>query len=262
MEAQHLGSPLIEPVHYFLGLLKVVDVDLDQVNSLRERGADAVDEITKDIGDLRLAFDRADVETTPLRRRLRSRLGKSADKKNGHLRRSPQSRTAFRFSEAFVKHGVVKPIHLLSILVEANILCVADLLRDLRLSRELLLETSTKIAISSSSQEKAEESSLANWERIFQSVTGQGWSFGWMRFIREDVLFWRFEASKAGIHHCRRRGHHRRYYRVGSRNLSMSVIHGPKSSRRHHHRLHHQLPPRSQSSPPFHNKTSLPKQTK
>ena len=55
MEAQHLGSPLIEPVHYFLGLLKVVDVDLDQANSLRERGADAVDEITKDIRDLRLA---------------------------------------------------------------------------------------------------------------------------------------------------------------------------------------------------------------
>src|SRR5258705_2661028 len=70
MEAQHLGSPLIEPVHYFLGLLKVVDVDLDQVNSLRERGAVAVEEITQDIGDLRLAFDRADVETTPLRRRL------------------------------------------------------------------------------------------------------------------------------------------------------------------------------------------------
>ena len=203
MEAQHLGSPLIEPVHYFLGLLKVVDVDLDQVNSLRERGADAVDEITKDIGDLRLAFDRADVETTPLRRRLRSRLGKSADKKNGHLRRSPQSRTAFRISEAFVKSGEVKPIHLLSILVEANIPCIAELLQDLRLSRELLLEASTKIAISNGTLEKAaaEESSVSNWERIFHSLTNRGWSLGWMRFIRKDVLFWRVEASKAGIHH-------------------------------------------------------------
>ena len=201
MEAQHLGSPLIEPAHYFLGLLKIVDVDLDQVKSLRERDDAAVEEITQDIGDLRLAFDRADVETTPLRRRLRSRLGKSADKKHGHLRRSSQSRTAFKISEAFVKSGVVKPIHLLSILVEANIPCIAELLQELRLSRDLLLEASTKIAISSAAPETEQESSVTNWERIFHSLTDQGWSLVWMRFIREDVLFWRFEATKAGIHH-------------------------------------------------------------
>ena len=100
-----------------------------------------------------------------------------------------------------MKHGVVKPIHLLSILVEANIPCLADLLRDLRLSREILLEASTKIAISSGSPEKAEESLVANWERTVHRLTSQGWSFGWMRFIREDVLFWRFEASKQDIHH-------------------------------------------------------------
>ena len=82
-------------------------------------------EITQDLADLRLAFDRADVETTPLRRQLRSRLGKSADKKYGRLHRSSQSRTAFKISEAFVKSGVLKPIHLLSILVEANIPCIA-----------------------------------------------------------------------------------------------------------------------------------------
>ena len=159
-----------------------------------------MDEITKDIGDLRLAFDRADVETTPLRRQLRSRLGKSADKKNGHLRRSPQSRTAFRISEAFVKSGAVKPIHLLSILAEANIPCIAELLRDMRLSRELLLEASTKIAISNGTPEKApaEESLVAHWERIFDSLTKQGWSLGWTRFFRKDVLFWRVEASKDG----------------------------------------------------------------
>ena len=125
IEARHLGSPLIEPVHYFLGLLKVVDVDLDQINSLREMSTAVVGEITQDLADLRLAFDRADVETTPLRRQLRSRLGKSADKKYGRLHRSSQSRTAFKISEAFVKSGVLKPIHLLSILVEANIPCIA-----------------------------------------------------------------------------------------------------------------------------------------
>ena len=45
------------------------------------------------------------------------------------------------------------------------------------------------------------ESLVANWERIFDSLTNQGWSVGWTRIIRKDVLFWRVEASKDGLHY-------------------------------------------------------------
>ena len=47
----------------------------------------------------------------------------------------------------------------------------------------------------------SEESSVANWERIFHSLTSQGWSLGWIRCIHRDMLIWRVEASKDRIRH-------------------------------------------------------------
>ena len=202
IEAQHLGWQLIEPAHYFLAMLKVVDVDLHRVINLRDKDATA-HQITKDVADLRLAFDRADVETTLVRRRLRNRLRKSGNKKNGHLHRSLQSRTVFRISEAFAKSHRVKPIHLLSILIEASIPGIDEVLQDSTLNRNLLLEASTKIAISDVSvgEARPEESLLLHWERTFHKVGSQGWSVSWMRFVCEDTLFWRVQASKDGMSH-------------------------------------------------------------
>jgi hypothetical protein len=202
IEAQHLGSPLIEPAHYFLGLLKVVDIDLDRVLDLRGLGGSA-DQIRRDVTDLRLAFDRANVETTLVRRQLRNRLRKGPDQNNGHLRRSTQSRIAFKISEAFAKSGMLKPIGLLSILIEFSIPCIDEVLQDLTQNRDLLLDASTKVALSAAApgEKRADESPLQQWERTFHNLTTQGWSVNWTRFISEDILFWRVEATKDGISH-------------------------------------------------------------
>ena len=73
----------------------------------------------------------------------------------------------------------------------------------MKFNRLLLREAAKKIAILNGMPEKApsEESSVANWERIFHSLTSQGWSLGWIRCIHKDMLIWKIEASKDRIRH-------------------------------------------------------------
>lgn len=70
-------------------------------------------------------------------------------------------------------------------------------------NRSLLQEALKRLAISKGMPENAppEESPVTNWERLFHRLTTQGWSLGWIRCIRGDMLLWRVEASKDGIHH-------------------------------------------------------------
>ena len=70
-------------------------------------------------------------------------------------------------------------------------------------NRSLLLAASKRVALSKIIPENApnENLSAANWRRLFHRLTSQGWSLGWIRCIRQDMLLWRVEASKDGIHH-------------------------------------------------------------
>src|SRR5476649_1752122 len=77
LEARHSHSSEIQPAHFFLGLLKLVDIDVAHLaEGWQTEGRDSVEQISADIAALRFVFSKSFIETTPLRRRLRSRLSK------------------------------------------------------------------------------------------------------------------------------------------------------------------------------------------
>ena len=77
LEAQHLDHTEIQPEHFLLGLLKIVDIDVIKlVEVWQEEGRESVEQISSDISAVRSVFSDSSVDTTMLRRRLRRRLGR------------------------------------------------------------------------------------------------------------------------------------------------------------------------------------------
>jgi ATP-dependent Clp protease ATP-binding subunit ClpC len=112
LEAKHLGSKQIDPAHLFLGLLKIVDLDLERV--LARTGIDST-EVESQVDLLRLCFGEYDLDTTQIRRRLRRYLKKGEPIEGKiRLRRSQGARETFAKAEklAEVAGGNVHPIHL------------------------------------------------------------------------------------------------------------------------------------------------------
>jgi hypothetical protein len=121
LEARNLGAREIEPTHFFLGLLKVVDLSVGFVAQYFQKGRqDSMDQLSKDVLDLRSVFIEGGVESTPTRRRLRAHLHKGLKETEGRLRRRADSRTLFLKAETEA-HEVVKPVHLLSAIFGAEI---------------------------------------------------------------------------------------------------------------------------------------------
>lgn len=124
LEARNLGSGRLGPAHFFLGLLKIVDIDID---SLLERlaGIDPTrgSDVRADLRRLQDVFEDAGIRTTQLRRRLRLQIrdgtgaGTSGE---GRLRRDSASRAAFVLAADISTTGdnMVRPIHLLLALLQ------------------------------------------------------------------------------------------------------------------------------------------------
>jgi hypothetical protein len=120
-EARNLGSVEIEPVHLFLGLLKIVDISAGFVAEYFQKGRqESIEASTYDIFVLRATFADAGLESTPLRQELRLRLRNSSEKSSGRLRRSNEARMVFREAESAALL-IVRPINLLSALLTARI---------------------------------------------------------------------------------------------------------------------------------------------
>lgn len=200
-EARHLGAATIEPVHFFLGLLKSVDLALDKLVKSTETNAVATAEIARDLADVRTAFQRSGVETTPVRRKLRKLIGKTNSKRSEHLRRSSPARAIFKATEAFVHCGTVKPVHLLSILCETSIPVVFQVFQDFRLKDGLLLQVSTMIALARLGGTGDSQSGKPThaWIDTVEKFKKEGWAVAWTRSIRDDTLFWKVEIRRNGI---------------------------------------------------------------
>jgi hypothetical protein len=201
-EARNLGASTIEPVHFFLGLLKSVDVDLVKLIKQLDKDIATVAGIASDLADVRTAFQRSEVETTLIRRKLRRLIGKHDSDRAAHLRRSSRSRVLFGVAEAFVKNGIVKPIHLLSVVAEMNVPCVLQVFQDSRVSAETLLEVSTIIALTRLKGLSDSETGMpaTAWIKANEEIRSHGWSVAWTRSIREGVLFWNVDITRNGIH--------------------------------------------------------------
>ena len=121
LEAIHLGSKQIEPPHLFLGLLKVVDLNIDK--ALAGTTVLHVDEVKREVQSLQDCFDEFVLDTTRLRRRLRRYLCKdkpSVPSNAKSIRRSSRSREVFASAEKLAdkSEGIVHPLHLLAALLQ------------------------------------------------------------------------------------------------------------------------------------------------
>jgi len=199
IEARNLSARFIEPQHLFLGLLKSVDIKLSAISQFHEFDTPKLAEIARDLSDVRMAFDRCHIESTPVRRRLRKIEieNKEITLSEKKLRRSTESRAIFKFAEAYVGDGVVKPIHILSIISESQIPSILNVLDYYQNSISSLLNESTLIALADlDNSQKLDSSTFSDFINLVQAY---GWKLDWNRTFIKGILNWRLKISKNHI---------------------------------------------------------------
>jgi len=117
-EARNLNTSTIEPIHLFLGLCKVVDLDLPEFVSKDAPDRDEIlEELLREVRRLRTIFRVASVDAKTLRRHLRraSPEGRFSLAKSERLRRSSDAKEIFADAEhlAEIANTAVYPVHLL-----------------------------------------------------------------------------------------------------------------------------------------------------
>jgi ATP-dependent Clp protease ATP-binding subunit ClpC len=126
LEATNLRCAELEPEHYFLALLKLVELDVAAI--LAENTTLSDQRIQQEVCSvLKLAtcLATAGLETTQIRRRLRRGLprGSKSDKEDTHLRRSGLSREVFAEADQVAAQttcGMIEPLHLLAGIVTVS----------------------------------------------------------------------------------------------------------------------------------------------
>jgi hypothetical protein len=146
LEARHLHAEQIEPIHLFVGLCKIVDVDLLALLSKETPNRDALlEELLRETRRLRTVFREADVDPCVLRRSLRRTCEGSHDVAvpKGRLHRNDASKDAFADAEHFaeVSGSAVFPIHLLYAIVSTKDPSRDQVLSDCGFSLERLAAT-------------------------------------------------------------------------------------------------------------------------
>jgi hypothetical protein len=117
-EARHLNTSTIEPIHLFLGLCKVVDLDLPEFVSKDTPDRDEIlEELLREVRRLRTIFRVAGIDAKKLRRHLRraSPEGRFSLAESERLRRSSAAKEIFADAEHFaqIANTAVYPVHLL-----------------------------------------------------------------------------------------------------------------------------------------------------
>jgi hypothetical protein len=200
-EARNLSASLIEPQHLFLGLLKSVDINLRVISELLEIDTQKLAEVARDLADVRTTFEKCQIDTTRVRRKLRQieteHSHKEISKKK--LRRSSESREIFRIAEALVGDGRVKPIHLLSIISETRIPSVLNVFNYYQKSVSALRNESTFIALAEIN--RPNKNQHANFFEIVNLLIACAWTIEWSRSVVQGNIRWCFKITKNGISH-------------------------------------------------------------
>jgi ATP-dependent Clp protease ATP-binding subunit ClpA len=118
VEAKRLNAPEIEPLHLLIGLCKAVNLDLPALVSKDTPDRDDIlEELLREVRRLRTIFRTAQVNPTPLRRKLR---GTPLDRRfqmeeSETLHRTAAAKKVFADAEHFAQlaGAVVYPAHLL-----------------------------------------------------------------------------------------------------------------------------------------------------
>lgn len=124
-EAANLGQSELDPVHFFLGLLKLAELDIASILSDHSSlSPDRIQQETQAVERLGECFKAVGVDTTSTRRRLRRALprGETVYQKGDHVRRSALLRLIFLRAEDIVvdKNTLLEPLHLLTSLLNTR----------------------------------------------------------------------------------------------------------------------------------------------
>jgi ATP-dependent Clp protease ATP-binding subunit ClpC len=146
LEAANLRSDELEPIHFFLGLLKVGELEIELI--LAENSTLTNPQICREIESVQQmasSFSQVGLETTQTRRRLRRSLpsGSWAGEIGQHIRRSEHSRELFAKAEELAhKYGsaAVEPLHLLACIMNADCSWVATALERSGITEDVLSE--------------------------------------------------------------------------------------------------------------------------
>lgn len=125
IEALNAGAEAIEPIHFFLGLLKAVDVDLRKLFSSSNKDEDKIQRIEEEIVEIKSWFEVASIDATRSRRRIRRELtdlsGPNETPNQTSLRRSQKSRILFAVAEKNdTKENTVTPKILLKAILNTT----------------------------------------------------------------------------------------------------------------------------------------------
>jgi ATP-dependent Clp protease ATP-binding subunit ClpC len=124
LEAVNLHSDKLEPVHFFMGLLKLAELDLESVLSENTALTDSqLQREVKSVEELASCLSLIGMETTRTRRRLRRMLpsGDGTLEMGQHVRRSELTKEVFAEADKVaLSHGsnAVEPLHLISSIIE------------------------------------------------------------------------------------------------------------------------------------------------
>ena len=119
LEAQNLKHQEIEAIDLLLGLLKIVDINIEENSSCDNH------EIKDEIKELRDVFEISGLVTTKIRRRIRKETVHQHHKpnyKDGVIHRSSIVKVVFKRAEALLsdKEMMIRPIHLLKSLLDPD----------------------------------------------------------------------------------------------------------------------------------------------
>jgi len=121
VEAQKLKHQEIEPVDLMLGLMKLVDLELQKLSD--QNTAETRAALTTQVGELKCIFQESGLEPAKTRRRLRRESVhhiQNIEYKSGVIHRSTQSKDVFirAGNLLLADEKEIKPIHLLAALLD------------------------------------------------------------------------------------------------------------------------------------------------
>ena len=130
MEARALGSEVVEPMHFLLAALKIVDVDFPAQLDKLDMTSDAWKSMCKDAKKVLEYLDVLPEKITEVRRRIRHRLARAGQPtipKDQLIHRSRKTRAAFYDAASQTDGEVITLLQLMKSMFELGFLDVLDM---------------------------------------------------------------------------------------------------------------------------------------
>lgn len=130
MEARALGSEVIEPMHFLLAALKIIDVDFPSQLEKADISSEVWKNMCQDAQKVQQYLDVLPEKITMVRRRIRHRLARTAQPpipNDQVIHRSRETRAAFYDAASQTDGEVITLLQLMKSMFELGFLYVSDM---------------------------------------------------------------------------------------------------------------------------------------